>query len=85
MQDLGYVLVRNPASRFFHKFTDDIIGQQFALTSMSYTIVRILQQFERIDKYWPDSDAVLKSEILLSPANGVKVGFWAVTQSDKAI
>lgn len=52
---------------------------------MSYTIVRILQQFERIDKYWPDSDAVLKSEILLSPANGVKVGFWAVTQSDKAI
>ncbi|KAK3175054.1 hypothetical protein OEA41_002300 [Lepraria neglecta] len=52
------------------------IGQQFALTEMSYTIVRILQRFERIDKYWDERKQKLKAEIVISPATGVQVGFW---------
>ena len=52
------------------------IGQQFALTEMSYTIVRILQRFDRIEKYWQEGTQGLRSEIVLSPTNGVKVGFW---------
>ncbi|KAK4697808.1 hypothetical protein P7C71_g316, partial [Lecanoromycetidae sp. Uapishka_2] len=52
------------------------IGQQFALTEMAYTIVRILQRFERVDKHWREEDLGMKSEIVMCPANGVKVGFW---------
>ena len=43
---------------------------------VGYTIVRILQRFERVSKYWSDSGAQLKSDIVLSPKDGVKVGFW---------
>lgn len=52
------------------------IGQQFALTEMAYTIVRILQRFERVSRYFQVEDQKMKSEIVLSPPNGVKVGFW---------
>ena len=50
---------------------------------MGYTIVRILQHFERIDKFWADSEQKLKSEIVLSPANGVHVGFWEPAAQSK--
>ena len=52
------------------------IGQQFALTEMAYTIVRIFQRFERVDKYWAEKDLGLKSEIVIAPLSAVKVGFW---------
>ena len=52
------------------------IGQQFALTEMGYTIVRMLQRFESIERYWKDKEMTLKSEIVLSPANRVQIGFW---------
>lgn len=52
------------------------IGQQFALTEMAYTIVRIFQRFERVYRYWTPEELGMKSEIVLRPANGVKVGFW---------
>lgn len=52
------------------------IGQQFALTEMAYTIVRIFQRFDRVDKYWMEADLGMKSEIVIAPANGVMVGFW---------
>ncbi|KAL8727770.1 MAG: hypothetical protein Q9166_005825 [cf. Caloplaca sp. 2 TL-2023] len=52
------------------------IGQQFALTEIGYTTVRILQHFERLEKYWGVTDDMVKSEIVLSPKNGVKVGFF---------
>lgn len=52
------------------------IGQNFALMQMSYTIVRILQHFERIEKRFDDHAQRLRTEIVMSPANGVKVGFW---------
>ena len=52
------------------------IGQQFALTEMAYLVVRMLQRFERIERYWKDGEMVIKSEIVISPLNGVRVGFW---------
>lgn len=52
------------------------IGQQFALTEMGYTVVRILQRFERIDRYWKEGEQILKAEIVLQPGAGVRVGFW---------
>ena len=43
----------------------------------AYTIVRILQRFERVEKRWVlDGGPLFKSEIVLSPRNPVKVGFW---------
>ena len=54
------------------------IGQQFALTEIGYTVVRILQKYERIDRYGGDGDFKLRSNIILSPADDVRVGFWAV-------
>lgn len=52
------------------------IGQQFALAQMGYTITRILQRFERIDVRWRDGEQKIKCEVVISPAHGVKVGFW---------
>ncbi|KAL8659577.1 MAG: hypothetical protein Q9226_000358 [Calogaya cf. arnoldii] len=52
------------------------IGQQFALAEVGYTTVRIVQKFERLEKYWGVEDDKVKSEIVMSPANGVKVGFF---------
>ena len=40
-------------------------------------MVRIFQKFERVEKYWTfDGGSLFKSEIVLSPKNGVKVGFF---------
>jgi len=52
------------------------IGQQFALTEMGYTVVRILQRFERVERKWKDGEQFLKAEIVLQPGAGVRVGFW---------
>lgn len=56
------------------------IGQQFALTEMGYTIVRILQRFDRIQGHWAqgvDRDCpTLKAEIVLQPGDGVFCSFW---------
>ena len=49
------------------------IGQQFAMVEMGYTIVRILQEFDQIIDY--GSKRILHAEIILTPAEGVKVGF----------
>jgi hypothetical protein len=43
---------------------------------MSYTIVRILQRFDRIDKYWDEKMQRMKAEIVISPSPGVRVGFY---------
>ena len=52
------------------------IGQQFALAEMGYTIVRILQRYDKVVSYMGPDDEVLKCEIVLTPGKGVKVGFW---------
>ena len=52
------------------------IGQNMALTQMSYTVVRIFQHFERLEKRFEDKEQLLKVEVVMRPANGVKVAFW---------
>ncbi|KAL8710302.1 MAG: hypothetical protein Q9220_005072 [cf. Caloplaca sp. 1 TL-2023] len=52
----------------------------FALTEIGYTVVRILQRFEGMERYWTEEEDVLKSDILLSPKHGVRVGFWLPDQ-----
>lgn len=50
------------------------IGQQFAVVEMGYTICRILQAMSEVEDL--GSKSVLKTEIVLTPAEGVKVAFW---------
>ena len=55
------------------------IGQQFALTEMGYTIVRLLQRFEKVESFMHQIDGghpCMKAEIVLQPGDGVRVGFW---------
>ncbi|TEA12492.1 Cytochrome P450 52A13 [Colletotrichum sidae] len=55
------------------------IGQQFALTEMGYTLVRLFQRFERVESYMDEVDGgkpTLKAEIVLQPGDGVRVAFW---------
>ncbi|KAM0242594.1 hypothetical protein ACHAPO_001016 [Fusarium lateritium] len=55
------------------------IGQQFALTEMSYVLCRLFQKFERVESRMKDIDGgepLLKADIVLSPGQGVNVAFW---------
>ncbi len=45
---------------------------------MGYTVVRILQRFEGVHRYWGEGEQFLKAEIVLQPGAGVRVGFWEV-------
>nr|POE48007.1 cytochrome p450 52a13 [Quercus suber] len=56
------------------------IGQQFALTEMAYTVVRILQTFERIESRMA-SEPALKADIVLQPAPSVDVAFFRAEKS----
>ncbi|QSZ33742.1 hypothetical protein DSL72_005313 [Monilinia vaccinii-corymbosi] len=54
------------------------IGQQFALTEMGYTIVRILQNFDGLEGFMHEIDGGnprLRADIVLQPGQGVHVGF----------
>jgi hypothetical protein len=62
------------------------IGQQFALTEMGYTIVRLLQRYERVENHmWPvdGGKPCLKAEIVLQPGQGVRVGFFGKEVHEK--
>lgn len=50
------------------------IGQQFALTEMAYTVVRILQTYERVECR-QDEFPGFRSDIVLQPEKGVLVAF----------
>ncbi|KAM0347371.1 hypothetical protein ACHAPU_004891 [Fusarium lateritium] len=53
------------------------LGQQFALTEMGYTLVRIFQQFSRVERRMaPNEEGVLSANIVLTPRHGVKVAFF---------
>ncbi|OBT66685.1 hypothetical protein VE03_03950 [Pseudogymnoascus sp. 23342-1-I1] len=54
------------------------IGQQFALTNMGYTIVRMLQRFGRVESLMPEGMGVpvLKADIVLQPGEGVRTAFY---------
>ncbi|KAJ4405018.1 hypothetical protein N0V91_005563 [Didymella pomorum] len=51
------------------------IGQQFALTEMGYTLVRLLQRFSGIENLMEDEHPGLHADIVLQPAHEVKVRF----------
>lgn len=62
------------------------IGQQFALTEMGYTIVRLLQRFEKVENHMHVVDGgspCLKAEIVLQPGQGVKVSFFEGEKGEK--
>ena len=62
------------------------IGQQFALTEMGYTIVRLLQRFEKLEDFMNSVDGgepCLKAEIVLQPGQGVRVGFFEAEKTEK--
>ena len=50
------------------------IGQQFALTEMAYTIVRVFQRFQLLHEgdHWY-KDMPMKSDVILSPAYPINV------------
>ncbi|PSR99399.1 cytochrome P450 [Coniella lustricola] len=55
------------------------IGQQFALTEMSYLLTRMFQRYERVESLMESIDGgkpTLKAEIVLIPGDGVNVAFW---------
>jgi len=52
------------------------VGQQFALTEMWFTIVRLLQKFERIDRGETQGEQFLKTDVVGSPGGGVLVKLW---------
>lgn len=71
------------------------VGQQFALTEMGYSVVRILQKFDKIEdlmssdgvadgesgkRPWGDGPC-MKAEIVLQPGEGVRVGFYEANLS----
>ncbi|EOA83553.1 hypothetical protein ACJQWK_00230 [Exserohilum turcicum] len=51
------------------------IGQQFALTEMAYTLVRIFQRFETVENRMDGQDPGLHADIVLQPANEIRVAF----------
>lgn len=50
------------------------IGQQFALTEMAYTVVRILQTYRDVECRM-DAFPGFRSDIVLQPEKGVLVAF----------
>lgn len=54
------------------------VGQQFALTEIAYTVVRILQKFDTIEPRYTDGEVRLRSEVVLVPDKGVRVAMHAV-------
>ena len=52
------------------------VGQQFALTEMGYTLVRIFQRFEGVENRMNGADPGLHADIVLQPAKEVTVAFY---------
>lgn len=52
------------------------VGQQFALTEMGYTLVRMFQRFEGVENKMKGELPGLHADIVLQPAREVKVKFY---------
>ena len=50
------------------------VTTEFALTEMAYTVVRILQTFERVECRM-DEFPMMRTDIVLQPAKGVDIAF----------
>jgi cytochrome P450 len=53
------------------------VGQRFALTEIYFTVVRILQKFDRMERV-EEGEQFLKAEVVGSPGRGVQVRFHEV-------
>ena len=51
------------------------MATEFALTELAYTVVRILQTYQRIECKM-DAFPMLKADIVLQPAHGVNIAFF---------
>jgi cytochrome P450 len=51
------------------------IGQQFALTEMGYTLVRLFQRFESVENRMGGTEPGMHADIVLQPAKEVRVAF----------
>jgi cytochrome P450 len=51
------------------------VGQQFALTEMAYTVIRIMQRYDRFECRM-DKPPGMKTDIVLQPAEGVQLAFF---------
>lgn len=49
------------------------LGQNFALTEMAYTLVRIFQKYSVVEKRWDESKQFLRSDLVLRPGSEVLV------------
>lgn len=52
------------------------IGQNFAMTSMAFTMVRLLQKYERLEYRGDWGAQFLKAELVSCPGRGVPVGLY---------
>jgi len=50
-----------------------LLTNRTAMTEMAYVLIRFFQTFETIKDY--GNKPILKAEIVLTPGEGVKVGF----------
>ena len=60
------------------------IGQQFALTEMGYTIVRLLQQFDRVENRDPGMEMPKRCDIVLQPALPLNIALWPAGDGKEA-
>ena len=51
------------------------LGQQFALTEMGYTLVRLFQRFESVENRMGGTEPGMHADIVLQPAKEVRVPF----------
>ncbi|KAI2628979.1 cytochrome P450 [Xylaria nigripes] len=61
------------------------IGQQFALTEITYVLTRMFQRFERVESFMNDIDhgkPTLKSDIVMRPGDGVRIALWEARKSN---
>ena len=52
------------------------MGQDFALTEIKYTVIRLLQRFERVEARMLAKEQFMKTEIVMQPGAGVMVALW---------
>ena len=53
------------------------MGQDFALAEIKYTVVRLLQKFERIEARTVRQDQYMKCDIVIQPGAGVQVALFS--------
>lgn len=61
------------------------IGQQFALTEISYVLTRLFQRYERVDNYMHEIDGgnpKIRTDIVIQPGDGVWIGLWEAKRGE---